>query len=303
VAVAGLATLACALTPAIDAIGPEFLVPLQSLGRLWIAVGIAGALIAVVSRAWGGFAAFTVAALAPLVTLATFQGAGCDPGATNIRVMSFNARLAGADVKEIVDAANDQKADVLVLVETTEDLISRVQAAGLNPELKFRSAGPVNDNGATGSVILSRYPMEPVAVEQKAVAHEQPAVKLDVDGNDVIVRAIHTLPPVGENLTAWRDGLREIGQWQQSLRGQEVIVVGDFNASRAHAPFRDASKGMRDAMGRWAQPTWPNDRAFPPFATIDHILTRGFTSTDAGVLDISGSDHRAIHATVSLCGS
>lgn len=289
------------LAPALDLIEPSILPPIQALGRGFILLGIIGAIVALISRAWSAMMTFVVVALVPLVTLVTFQGAGCTPrgDATPLSIVSINAEHANASIAEVIDLVDERDADLLVLIEVTEPYLEELVAAGL--DFEFRTPGPVSDNGASGTVIFSAHPMDAMSVDQSAVTHEQPAVVIDVDGRQTIVRAVHPLAPVPGDLDDWREALREIGQWQKSVGGDRLILVGDFNATRAHVAFREASEGLRDASGRWAEATWPMDRWYPPFATIDHILTRGYTSSDSGVSDIDGTDHRAIWATITPC--
>lgn len=293
--------LLCAATPFVDAIRPALLAPVQSLGRLWLLLALLGVVLAVIARAWGATVTFVVAAILPLVTLVSFQGGGCTPGTTRLTVMSINAELAQASVDQIVAEAERRDPDVLVVVEVTEPMIEQLLAGGLDEDLQYRTPGPVADNGASGTVIISRYAMDPVDAAQVAVAHEQPAVRLDVDGRAVTFRAIHTMPPVEGSLAHWRDGLREIGDWQSAYRGRPLILAGDFNASAAHAPYRDAKRGLTDAAGRWAPATWPADRAYPPFADIDHVLTRGFTALDSGTFEVDGTDHLGVWADLAQC--
>jgi hypothetical protein len=57
-----------------------------------------------------------------------------------------------------------------------------------------------------------------------------------------------------------------------------------------------------EATGRGLEMTWPNTgRRFPPPVTIDHILIddRGAVR-DYAVLDVPGTDHRAIFAELAL---
>jgi endonuclease/exonuclease/phosphatase family metal-dependent hydrolase len=55
--------------------------------------------------------------------------------------------------------------------------------------------------------------------------------------------------------------------------------------------------------GKGLEPTWPTmgHRFLPPSITIDHVLAdRRLGVADYGVVDLPGSDHRAIHAQLVL---
>ncbi|MGH3783192.1 MAG: endonuclease/exonuclease/phosphatase family protein [Pseudonocardiaceae bacterium] len=81
-------------------------------------------------------------------------------------------------------------------------------------------------------------------------------------------------------------------------------MAGDFNATLHHSVLRDNVNGCSNAaacrgqglVSNWPA-TWPRWFAAP----IDHILaTDGIHARDVEVLDIPGSDHRAIFARLRL---
>ena len=80
------------------------------------------------------------------------------------------------------------------------------------------------------------------------------------------------------------------------------LVVGDLNATLDHATLRAALGGCRSAAG--AGPAWA-DRHLPDPAArwlgiqIDHVLVPADAPTSRfEILDLPGSDHRAVSATV-----
>jgi endonuclease/exonuclease/phosphatase (EEP) superfamily protein YafD len=86
-----------------------------------------------------------------------------------------------------------------------------------------------------------------------------------------------------------------------------AIVTGDFNATLDMRPFRDLlSDGYRDAAeqsGAGRTPAFPADSWLPPMIAIDHILTRHCRATSLRTLEIPGSDHRGIVASVTIPSS
>jgi endonuclease/exonuclease/phosphatase (EEP) superfamily protein YafD len=68
--------------------------------------------------------------------------------------------------------------------------------------------------------------------------------------------------------------------------------------------FRDLlTNGYRDAVeqtGAGFAPTFPSNRWYPPVITIDHILTRNASASPVGTIEVPGSDHRALLATVRV---
>jgi endonuclease/exonuclease/phosphatase (EEP) superfamily protein YafD len=83
-----------------------------------------------------------------------------------------------------------------------------------------------------------------------------------------------------------------------------VIVAGDFNATPDMRQFRDLlTDGYRDAVnqtGTGFSPTYSPHPWIPPLITIDHVLTRNSSARSIRTVDIPGSDHRALLATVAV---
>jgi endonuclease/exonuclease/phosphatase family metal-dependent hydrolase len=89
------------------------------------------------------------------------------------------------------------------------------------------------------------------------------------------------------------------------------LVLGDFNATLDHAPMRAwEDAGYRDTQELlnkgWSR-TWPANGItpvpglhLPALIQIDHVLVAPtFAVTASEVVEISGSDHRAVIATVA----
>jgi endonuclease/exonuclease/phosphatase (EEP) superfamily protein YafD len=107
--------------------------------------------------------------------------------------------------------------------------------------------------------------------------------------------------PVPDTTDRWRRDLGVLRRW--CLSGH-AIVAADLNATLDHSLLRVNANGCSDAadrrgqglVGTWPS-TWPRWLAVP----IDHVLaTAGIDTRDVDVLDIPGSDHRAIFARLCL---
>ena len=101
----------------------------------------------------------------------------------------------------------------------------------------------------------------------------------------------------------WRDDLRALPP--ATPRGDVRILAGDFNATLDHAELRRVlDRGYADAadtVGHGLRATWPSDRRFPPPVTIDHVLADERCGVrDLEVIDVPGSDHRAVLAELVL---
>lgn len=296
--------LAMAVTPWIDRIEPTWLPVVQAFGRGWIAIAVVAIIVSVLAKAWLAVAANAVAIAAALVTIVSVSNSpACDPSQDSLAVMTINAYYGQADVDQIAAAVQRHDIDVLVIPEVTEMMIADLMKTKAGERFKYRSGQTVETWDSSGTVILSRYRAERVAApdNEKAETFQQPIMRVFVGDSAVLVRAVHPYPPLAKWLKQWREGLLELGHWQRSQRGVPLIMAGDFNASAAHAPFREAKSSMSDAAGFWPRSTWPMDRKYPAFTNIDHVLVRNLSATDAGVINIDNTDHRAVWAELKIC--
>lgn len=302
-ALAGVVLVALAATPWIDRIDPTWLPAVQALGRVWIALAALGLVLSLLARAWWSTAAHAVAIAVALVTIVNVSNRpACDPGADGLSVLTLNAHRGDAEVDDLARLIERWDVDVLVLTEATEPLIAALSETEAGTRFVARTAQTVEEREASGTVILSRLPAERVRVPASEVrTFQQPAMAVAAGDSTVLVRAVHPRPPVAPTVRDWREGLLELGRWQREHRGRPLVMAGDFNASAAHAPFRDAKRGMYDAAGWWPTATWPLDRAYPAFTDIDHVLVRGLRVEDSATEEVDGTDHRAVWADLRVC--
>ena len=117
--------------------------------------------------------------------------------------------------------------------------------------------------GSQGLALYSRFPIvsadiRPIGSRLGLEAH------LDVDGQPVRLFVVHPFPPIfnGRLSAEWAKSLATIGD-EATSPGPPTIVVGDFNASRWHPPFRRLlRRGLRDShewLGHGFSTSWPND--------------------------------------------
>lgn len=82
-----------------------------------------------------------------------------------------------------------------------------------------------------------------------------------------------------------------------------MVLAGDFNSSWGHPGFRGVVETMTDAHRAadqgWVR-TWPQGRRLiRPFVQLDHVLVRGLSVVDAGVVHLPNTDHAAIWARLT----
>lgn len=264
-------------------------------GPRWVA-GVVTALVA-------ALLALHVWWLAPL-----FVGDNPAPadGATPVVVMNLNMYEGNADTDELLTTVHDHDVDVLVLEEISFGALRELQALGIDGEYPFQIGKP---NGSVdGTMVFSRLPLgEPVKLPSDFQSWVVPVG----EGDDVFtMMAVHPrapTPPGGTEQWARENDVMREGAEQYDAD----VVLGDFNATADHAPmraWRDA--GYRDSLelvnAGWSR-TWPANGITPvpslhppALIQIDHVLVAPtFAVTDSEVVEVDGSDHRAVLATVA----
>lgn len=111
----------------------------------------------------------------------------------------------------------------------------------------------------------------------------------------VRVLGVHPAVLLPETTPDWARELSLLRPWLADP-ARPTIVVGDLNATLEHGPLQDALGGARPVTRRVAA-TWPSwwRRGFG--VTIDHVLVTGPIGVrSVEVLDVPGSDHRAVLA-------
>lgn len=115
---------------------------------------------------------------------------------------------------------------------------------------------------------------------------------------------IHTVAPAGHGTRAgWLSSVSAAAA-QCTDQGSATIVAGDFNATLDHEPMRDLTgcSDVASTTGTGGLATWPtSSRTALLGATIDHVFVNrtSWLPQASKVLDVEGSDHRAVVAVVS----
>ncbi|WP_127501891.1 endonuclease/exonuclease/phosphatase family protein [Actinoplanes solisilvae] len=266
-------------------------------------------LLALTFRRWW---AAVVAALAAGLLLGAVTpraiGAG-DRGprdGVTLPVMSANLRAGGADPATVVRLVRDNHVGVLALQEFTRESRAALTAAGLDVLLPYASLASADPRDDTGSALYSRYPISDAGSRLNRGGFRQAYGQIQPSGaGPLLVESVHTLAPASR---ARVDG------WQRDLADQPVpdpgappqVLLGDFNATLDHRPFRDlVERGYRDVadtVGGGLRPTWGPFGIQPlRLLTLDHVLAdRRIGVVSLSVRDLANSDHRALLATLRI---
>ncbi len=273
--------------------------PYAAIGALFV-LGIC-----VAARNWPA-AALSALALAVLAVAvlprAIGSGEAAPPGSTQVTVMSTNVFHGRADPAALMATVDRVEPDILSVQELNRSLAAQLRRRGLERELPYSVID--TREGVTGAGLYSRYPLRPLPGPEPANTRMQ-AGEIDLPGGRRLkVINVHPFTPTGNRAPEWA---AELGELPSAGDGVPWLLAGDFNATLDHAVLRDVvDRGYRDAAavtGNGLLPTWPDDnrRRLPPLIAIDHVLADerlGIESFD--VEAVSGTDHRAVFATVFL---
>jgi endonuclease/exonuclease/phosphatase (EEP) superfamily protein YafD len=219
-------------------------------------------------------------------------------GAERITVMNANLFEGKADAQDLVDAVRREHVDLLVVEEITPDELDRLDAAGLAALLPQRAGQP--DPDVAGTMVFSDEQLG----EPALLATQFDSYRVQV--GSLMLLAVHPTAPVLPQ--AWR---RDHDLIRAEAVDKDVdLIVGDMNATPDHAVMRELDDaGFRDAgelaNNGW-QPTWPANHVgifplLPPLVRIDHVLLADtLASLGTHTVDIDGTDHLALVATVAL---
>ncbi len=254
-------------------------------------------------RVWAGIAAVVLLAnalwLAPL-----FISDDAPRSGTRIIAMTANLRYGLADLPYVVEQVRERKVDVLALTEVTPEAVVALDAAGLGALLPHNAIDA--GDRAHGSGLWARWPLTR-APDWEGGVHKWPGAVARIDGQDVVLRAVHPYRISRFHSDAYRADYRLLRARMNRLNdeGTPALVMGDFNASRDQSAFRnllgDRWRDASEYAGSGLRPTWNILLWLPPVIQLDHILiSRQFGAHSTRTADIPGSDHDAMIADLVL---
>jgi endonuclease/exonuclease/phosphatase (EEP) superfamily protein YafD len=225
------------------------------------------------------------------------------PGPDDLLVLTANVLHGRGDTGALAGVIARESPHFVVLPEAGTDFRDKLMPllAGLGYRSWVSTAADVRDGPSV--VLLVAEHAGDVRV-RRGTGMRLP--HLEATGGVLGARrffAVHATAPTGRGRTAWwRAELELIGRWYDG--GVPPIVVGDLNATFDHSELRSATGGCRSAAegtGQGLVGTYPS--ALPRWCgiQIDHVLVPdGSVTTRFAVLDVPGTDHRAVLAQVRL---
>jgi endonuclease/exonuclease/phosphatase (EEP) superfamily protein YafD len=315
VLVAGLVGIAAILALAPDLLHLEKFYPLPMLLAMRpvgaVCLMLVAVVIGVARPGWWPSAVVLAAVVCGAATFVIFSrmvpsdsvGAlSPGPEGRTLTVLSFNVYEGRANVTSLADTISAERPDLVVLPEAGERYRQLLLASVGNLGYHSWTTGRPDERDVDGIVVLAARSLGTPTV--RVLAHQAKFAWMELSGGllgTVRVVAVHTAAPVMGSVRAWRADLATLSNWCQPAT-TPVMLVGDFNATLDHRELR--SVGCTDvaaATGRGVTGTWPTSLPSWLGAQIDHVLVGGgVTPGGAQVLDLPGSDHRAILVRVTL---
>ena len=268
-----------------------------------LAAGVASIVLFALGRSHIGIAtAVVLTVILGLTQVPLYVGTAAAPdGAARFTVMTVNLLYGDADADEIVATVRERGVDVLATQELTNPAVRALRAAGLEDVLPHAELHP---GGAHGNGLWSRVPLSSAAVPS-GFDNPPVAATAQVGGRPILLACVHPISPYPDDTARWDSELDRLRDWLAGVDGP-AIVAGDFNATPDHRQFRALlTAGYADAaaqVGAGWLPTFPaNRRRIPLLITIDHVLVSpGIVATSLDRLEIAGTDHAALIATVAV---
>ncbi|MHC1559676.1 endonuclease/exonuclease/phosphatase family protein [Actinomycetospora sp. C-140] len=306
-AVAGAGAATALLVP--ETVGRErsFPWPVLLAARPALAGGVAvaaGALAAVLPRARP--AALGAAAVAGAVLADPRRRSGRPrrpaPGPVRLTVLVANVWQGRADPAALAAIVRTHRPDLVVLPEAGKPFLVRLEAelpAGLRavtaPPPRPDRHVPDDPDGPWTTVLTA---------ERLGAVDVAPAVTgasygwLEVRGGalgDVRVLAAHPVAPVPRLTARWAAELDLAAAWR-AAGGGPTVIAGDLNTTAEHRGIAPLGDGRVPG----GPPTWPSRWPRRLGFRIDHVLAGGGIAVRrTRVLDLPGSDHRAVLADLS----
>lgn len=225
-----------------------------------------------------------------------------------VRILSSNLRYGQADAASFVEFAS-ANADVIAVSELTAEVATRLRDSGIRKAFPHSILVPRPE--AAGMGLFSRYPL--ISLRPSKYGNDFVAARVRIPDvrDDPLVASVHLMSPVagGANTFAlWERGISatksELIDYAKAAGPAAVIIAGDFNATPDMRQFRGLlDVGYRDAVnqtGAGFAPTYSPHPWIPPLITIDHVLTRNAAASSIHTVDIKGSDHRGLLATIQV---
>jgi len=236
--------------------------------------------------------------LVPIATLYSAPNGHEDTKRPSLHLVTFNVNFENTSYSQIVTYIEGTNADIVLIHEATPSLRGFFER-DLRGYTVFGNARA----DAFGMLVLSRIPV--LSHEIRYLGNSEiPSVSLllDVDGEQVALLGLHTMPPVGSANAALRDAMLHDAA-EGAKENLNAVIAGDFNATAWSYIFDDLldeGRLLDSARGFGWQPSWPSG-LWPMSIEIDHCVhSKTLRTTKRSVGPFLGSDHRPVQVVLKF---
>src|SRR5690606_18067476 len=251
-----------------------------------------------------GLAAAGVAAGAPGARRAARRPAAA-PGEGAAPGLAPHVRHRRADPGALAALVADERPDFVVLPEAGADFRDKLMP--LLAGLGYRAWVAADDGRRDGydvTLLVGERAGDVRVVRGRGMRLPHLEATGGILGERTLYAVHPTAPMSRRSTTWWHDELALVRSW--TTGPVAPLVVGEFNATFDHPALQAALGGCRDAAegtGRWLVGTFPAGAPRWLGIQIDHVLVpAGAETTRFEVVDLAGTDHRAVLARVRLPG-
>ena len=180
------------------------------------------------------------------------EGSGGAP--TTIDVITWNVEAGVAAGPAVVEMLNRHPVDLVAIEELTPHVAAAIEAdPRLTDRYPYMTLRPSDDVSGIG--LLSRFPMSDPSFQSPPIRLE---TTIDMDGRSIVVIAAHPFHADISTTAGFPSGLRT-GDRNHDLellrervaeldaRGEDVLLLGDFNTALTEPAFSRLTSGLRDA--------------------------------------------------------
>ncbi|TRW82703.1 endonuclease/exonuclease/phosphatase family protein [Mycolicibacterium sp. 018/SC-01/001] len=222
----------------------------------------------------------------------------------SVRVLTTNLAMGQVDTASY-SALAGQRADIVAVQEMTPQAAAGLSRAGLDTVFPYRVIVPAEV--ASGIGIWSRFPIvDSGRIDGYSLPMIGTRIRIPGVRVDATVLSVHLAAPWPQDIRHWRDDIARLPQTLSELGrtagAGAVIVAGDYNSTADMAPFRALLTGgySNAVAGGGLLRTYPQNRFVPPLLGIDHILVKNADAQSVSTVDVAGTDHLGLLATVRL---
>jgi endonuclease/exonuclease/phosphatase (EEP) superfamily protein YafD len=238
--------------------------------------------------------ALSVLILAAVVTVAPRMPVPTPQPTPGLRVVSANVFETNQDSAAAAAALARTDADVVVAVETSPGFGQML--ASMDTDRPFE----VHDSK---TVIRSRFLIENAPIPPSVPRSRALRAIVRGPAGAFALYAIHALNPAYES--TFSEQLDFVDRLRRAALAETmpVVIAGDFNMSDRQLGYRMMTESFRDA-GRadWAADTFDHGLWRMLLLRIDFVFVEpSWCAADSRRLDVPGSDHEAVAATIGPC--